>query len=155
MLKSKPYHWCCLLASVFLEVGGTLVMKLAQGWIFPHAQMLGLVVMWIAIGMSYVFLSKAVTGIPVGVTFAFWEGLGLTCITLGSVLFLNEALTLRRALGLACVLSGALLVNYGTGHGAGETSCKDATPGDKADAHGRHAERPAMPNNSLVAGGNR
>lgn len=93
-------------------------MKLAQGWAFPHAQVLGLVVMWLAIAMSYFFLSKAVTGIPVGVTFAFWEGLGLTCITLGSVLFLNEALTLRRALGLACVLSGALLVNYGTGHGA-------------------------------------
>ncbi len=130
-------------------------MKLAQGWIFPHAQMLGLVVMWIAIGMSYVFLSKAVTGIPVGVTFAFWEGLGLTCITLGSVLFLNEALTLRRALGLACVLSGALLVNYGTGHGTGETSREDATPNSKADVHGQHAERPAMPNNSFVAGGNR
>lgn len=117
MLTSKPYHWYCLLASVFLEVGGTLVMKLAQGWSFPHAPLLGLAVMWLAIALSYVLLSRAVTGIPVGVTFAFWEGLGLTCITLGSVFFLHEALTLRRALGLVCVLSGALLVNYGTEKG--------------------------------------
>ena len=50
-------------------------------------------------------------------TFAFWEGLGLTCITLGSIVFLDEAVTLRRALGLACVLGGALLVNHGTEHG--------------------------------------
>ncbi|WP_291443958.1 SMR family transporter [Desulfovibrio sp.] len=155
MLRSKPYHWCCLVASVFLEVGGTLVMKLAQGWAFPHAQVLGLVVMWLAIAMSYFFLSKAVTGIPVGVTFAFWEGLGLTCITLGSVLFLNEALTLRRALGLACVLSGALLVNYGTGHGAPKPSREDSpTASDKAGARKQRAEAPTL-NNGLAAGGNR
>ena len=76
--------------------------------------------MWLAIALSYLFLSKAVAGIPVGVTFAFWEGLGLTCITLGSVFFLHEELTPRRALGLVCVLSGALLVNYGTAHGAAD-----------------------------------
>ena len=130
-------------------------MKLAQGWDFPHAQVLGLVVMWLAIAMSYYFLSKAVTGIPVGVTFAFWEGLGLTCITLGSVLFLNEALTLRRALGLACVLSGALLVNYGTAHGAPKPSREDSpTASNKAEARKPRAEAPTL-NNGLAAGGNR
>ena len=117
MLTAKPYHWYCLLAAIALEVGGTLIMKLAQGWAFAHAQLIGLVAMWLAIGLSYIFLSRAVTGIPVGVTFAFWEGLGLTCITLGSIIFLDEAVTLRRALGLACVLGGALLVNHGTDHG--------------------------------------
>ena len=121
MLTTKPYHWYCLLASIALEVGGTLVMKLSQGWAFAHAQMLGLAVMWAAIALSYLFLSRAVTGIPVGVTFAFWEGLGLTCITIGSILFLDEALTMRRALGLVCVLAGALLVNQGTDHGKART----------------------------------
>ena len=130
-------------------------MKLTQGWDFPHAQVLGLVVMWLAIAMSYYFLSKAVTGIPVGVTFAFWEGLGLTCITLGSVLFLNEALTLRRALGLACVLSGALLVNYGTGHGTPKPTREESpTASGKAVARKPRAEGPAL-NNGLAAGGNR
>lgn len=118
MLTTKPYHWCCLFASIGLEVGGTSVMKLSQSWTFPHAQLLGLAVMWVAIGISYICLSRAVTGIPVGVSFACWEGLGLTCITLCGALFLGETLTLRRALGLACVLGGALLVNHGTEHGA-------------------------------------
>ena len=117
MLKAKPYHWYCLLTAIALEVGGTLTMKLAQSWAFAHAELLGLAAMWLAIALSYIFLSRAVTGIPVGVTFAFWEGLGLTCITLGSIVFLDEAVTLQRALGLACVLGGALLVNQGTGHG--------------------------------------
>lgn len=135
MLTAKPYHWYCLLASIALEVGGTLIMKLAQGWAFAHAQLLGLAVMWVAICLSYIFLSRAVTGIPVGVTFAFWEGLGLTCITLGSIVLLDEALTVRRALGLACVLSGALLVNYGTGHGAETAPELGAIPTLTAAAH--------------------
>jgi len=117
MFATKPHHWYCLIAAIALETGGTLTMKLAQSWSFAHAPALGLTVMWLAIGLSYIFLSHAITGIPVGVTFAFWEGLGLTCITLGSVFFLDESLTPRRMLGLACVLAGALLVNAGTGHG--------------------------------------
>jgi len=117
MVTTKPYHWCCLLMSIGLEVGGTSIMKLSQSWAFPHAQFFGLAVMWCAIGLSYILLSRAVTGIPVGVSFACWEGLGLTCITLCGALFLDEPITLRRALGLACVLGGALLVNLGTGHG--------------------------------------
>ena len=139
MLTAKPYHWYCLLAAIALEVGGTLIMKLAQGWAFAHAELLGLAAMWVAIGLSYIFLSRAVTGIPVGVTFAFWEGLGLTCITLGSIIFLDEAVTLRRALGLACVLGGALLVNHGTGHGTGHDTghaTKNGTTSPTAAAHG-------------------
>ena len=122
MLTAKPYHWYCLLAAIALEVGGTLIMKLAQGWGFAHASLLGLGIMWLAIGLSYFFLSRAVMGIPVGVAFAFWEGLGLTCISLGSIIYLDEAMTLRRALGLACVLGGALLVNHGTAHADGHSS---------------------------------
>ena len=141
MLTAKPYHWYCLLAAIALEVGGTLIMKLAQGWAFAHAQMLGLAVMWLAIGLSYVLLSKAVTGIPVGVTFAFWEGLGLTCITLGGIFFLGEALTMRRAVGIFCVLAGAQLVNCGTDHGGGRNTGQE--PGYGATLTGAANEKNA------------
>lgn len=117
MVTTKSKHWYCLFASIGMEVGGTSIMKLSQGWTFPHAQLLGLVIMWAAIGLSYICLSRAIAGIPVGVSFACWEGLGLTSITLCGALFLGEPLTLRRALGLACVLGGALLVNHGTERG--------------------------------------
>ena len=125
MLVTKPRHWLCLKGGIVFEVAGTTVMKMAQGWNFTHAALLGLTLMWLAIALSYYLLAKATTGLPVGVAFAFWEGFGLTLITLCSVVLLGESMTVKRALGLVCVLAGALLVHFGTGHGTTEhgTGC--------------------------------
>ena len=105
MNPTRPYHWLCLLAAIVFEVAGTTVMKLSFGWSFAHAALAGLVLMWIAIGLSYYSLAKATTGLPVGVAFAFWEALGLALIT---------PFSLQRLAGLLCALSGALLVHHGT-----------------------------------------
>lgn len=56
-------------------------------------------------------------GVPIGVAYAFWEGLGLTMITLVSVFLLGEAMNLQRFMALLAVLSGALLIHHGTSEG--------------------------------------
>lgn len=104
------YYWLCLLGSIVLEVAGTTIMKLSQeAW-----PLIGMAVMYLLLAFSYYFLAKAVLKLPVGVAFAFWEGLGLVLITLSSVLLLGERLDFTRIAALAMVLAGTMLVHHGT-----------------------------------------
>ena len=117
MARSIWIYWLFLLGAVVCEVIGTSVMKLSQSgawWLGPGP---GLAVMLVFIALSYYCLALSVQGLPVGVAYAFWEGLGLTLITLVSVLALGERMSPVRLGALAAVLVGALLVNHGTGHG--------------------------------------
>lgn len=118
MPASHLKHWFFLFCAIVLEVAGTSVMKVSQngtGLLGPGP---GLILMFALIALSYYSLSLAATGLPIGVAYAFWEGLGLTLITLVSVFVLGETMNLRRLLALAAILAGALLIHHGTTAGA-------------------------------------
>ena len=110
-----PYRtcWFCLLASITLEVAGTSIMKISQSsWAIA-----GMLSMYVLLGFSYFFLAKAVTRIPLGVAYAFWEGLGLILIALISSLYLGERMDSTRMLALAMILAGTILIKHGTEDG--------------------------------------
>lgn len=106
-------YWLFLFGAIVFEVAGTCVMKLAQNGVMLTPQS-GYVLMLLMIGVSYFLLSLSTQRLPVGVAFAFWEGLGLTFITLVSVLTLHEPLTPGRVAALCAVLGGAMLIHHGT-----------------------------------------
>jgi len=102
--------WIYLFAAIGFEVVGTTSMKFTHA-LFPVA---GLLLMYVMIGLSYYFLSLAIQRVPVGVAYALWEGIGIVLITLVSAFFLGEHLSLDKALGLAVMIAGILLVKSGT-----------------------------------------
>lgn len=119
-------HWFFLFFAIILEVGGTSIMKISQNpdsLIGPNN---GLLLMFGLIGLSYYCLALAATGLPIGVAYAFWEGLGLTLITLVSVLVLGETMNLQRFLALLAILAGALLIHHGTQEGTASDTGRNA-----------------------------
>jgi spermidine export protein MdtJ len=120
---SIPFAWLFLLGSIVFEVVGTSIMKLSQeGW-----PLLGMLTMYLLLGLSYFCLAKAVLRIPLGVAYAFWEGLGLLLITFISFVVLKERLDALRVSALLLILVGTLLVHQGT-----EPGDISGTPADRS-----------------------
>jgi len=132
MSAVRAYHWMCLVGAIVFEVAGTTIMKAAQSWSIPYGAQLGIAAMLAFIGLSYYLLSLATTALPVGVAFAFWEGLGLFFITLSSVLLLGEEMTFTRFAALCAVAAGVLLVHHGT-------ACED-TGGSGPSGNGQDSD---------------
>ena len=103
-------HWFYLVCAIVLEVAASTVMVLSHQWTFAHARTLGLGLMWLGIALSYISLARSTTGLPVGVAFAFWEGLGLV---LGLALRLLRVSAAFSLVDLPAVLGAVFLYLMG------------------------------------------
>ena len=113
--------WMYLILAIFTEVAGTLAMNS-----LGHSGHLGMhFLMFVFISSSYILLSFALKHISVGIAVAIWEGLGTVLISSISILFLGEALTLQKLLGICLAMLGILLLHFG------EASDNQATVGVK------------------------
>lgn len=107
--------WFFLLAAVATEIAGVSVMKLVS----QQAAWTALLFMYLMIGLSFYLLASAMEHIPMAVTYATWETLGLAAVAFIGWRFFGESLGLLKLLGLGLLVAGVVLVNTG-GHAAGE-----------------------------------
>ncbi|NAW88794.1 SMR family transporter [Photobacterium halotolerans] len=98
-----------LLLAIASEVAGTSTMNLLgqQGALWGYAAM------YLLITVSYYFLSLAAKKIAIGVAYAIWEGLGITLITLVSLLVFKADLNSQELLGLGLAVAGIVMVTLG------------------------------------------
>lgn len=105
-------QWLALAMAVIAEVSGTTMMK----WIGQNESLTGYALLFALIGLSYFFLSKAITRIPLSTAYAAWEGVGLVAITVIGCLLFKESLTVAKLLGISTILLGIFLLKNGTIH---------------------------------------
>ena len=102
--------WIFLLTAIASELIAVTVMKLvtnSNDWLM-------LLFMYFMIGLSFYLLSSAVKTIPLALSYATWETIGLISVTCIGYLFFDEALNLLKLSGIALLLIGVLLVSRGT-----------------------------------------
>jgi spermidine export protein MdtJ len=82
---------------------------------------LGYIVMYVLIAVSYYFLSIAAKKISIGVAYAVWEGLGISLITVVSIVLFDSDLNTQELLGLMLAVIGIVCVTLGESHGQSNT----------------------------------
>ncbi|MCB2080277.1 MAG: multidrug efflux SMR transporter [Novosphingobium sp.] len=96
--------WFLLGLAIALEVAGTLMLKLSDGFTKVH---FGLMAIGLY-GLCFWVFAPALKVLPVGVAYAVWSGAGIVAATaIGYALF-GEQLGMARLLFIAMILAGAV-----------------------------------------------
>jgi small multidrug resistance pump len=96
-----------LLAAIVLEVIATSALQASQQFTRLGPSLL------VVVGYAGAFycLSLALRGIPVGVAYAIWSGLGIVLISGVGWLVYGQKLDLPALLGIGLIMAGVLVVN--------------------------------------------
>lgn len=106
-------RWLLLLGAILSEVVGTSALKATHGFtrVGPTA------VVVVGYALSFYLLSLALkAGMQVSIGYALWAGIGTALIAVVGVVWLNEPMTAVKALGIALIIGGAVVLNLSTTH---------------------------------------
>ena len=101
-----------LLGAIAAEVVATSLLKATDGFtrLWPTVACLT------GYAVSFVLLSQAVKGVPVGVAYAMWSALGTAAIVAIGAVFLGEPITLVKVIGVSLIIAGVVILNLGGAH---------------------------------------
>ena len=117
-------HWVFLTLAIVGEVLGTSLMKvfISEGYLVA-----GTTTAMMAVGLSYLLLSRATIRIPVTFANAAWEGIGMVLIAAVSYLWLQEHISILQAIGIVLSLLGIIIIHYGYQQEEKEVETQEAT----------------------------
>jgi len=96
-----------LVMAIFLEVSGTICMKLSQGF----TRLGPSVLIFIFYGLSFACLTLVLKKIDVSVAYAIWSGLGTAIIATIGIMYFKEPLNLLKVISLGLVITGIIGLN--------------------------------------------
>jgi small multidrug resistance pump len=103
-----------LAIAIAAEVIATTFLKLTSGdrqvwWAYP--------IVGVGYILSFVMLSQTLSkGVPLGIAYATWAGVGVVLVAVISWLVFHEALTWQQLIGMVLVIGGVALLEAGGKH---------------------------------------
>ncbi|MDX8405161.1 MAG: multidrug efflux SMR transporter [Mariprofundus sp.] len=104
---SAGMAWIWLGLAIVLEVGGTVCMKLSEGF----ERWLPAVVMLVLYIASFSALALALKRIELGTAYAIWAGIGTALIALIGIVIFKEAATAMKMVAITLIISGVVLLH--------------------------------------------
>ncbi|MBQ0708252.1 MULTISPECIES: SMR family transporter [unclassified Ochrobactrum] len=99
--------YAILAIAIVSEVIGTLSLKASEGFTRLGPSLIVVV----AYGLAFYFLSMTLKSIPVGIAYAVWSGIGVTLVALIGWLIFGQKLDLAAVLGMGLIIAGVIVLN--------------------------------------------
>ncbi|MFK0683224.1 SMR family transporter [Ochrobactrum sp. BD67] len=99
--------YAILAIAIVSEVIGTLSLKASEGFTRLGPSLIVIV----AYGLAFYFLSMTLKSIPVGIAYAVWSGIGVTLVALIGWLLFGQKLDLAAVLGMGLIIAGVIVLN--------------------------------------------
>ncbi|WP_273792535.1 DMT family transporter [Brucella anthropi] len=99
--------YAILAIAIVSEVIGTLSLKASEGFTRLGPSLIVVV----AYGLAFYFLSMTLKSIPVGVAYAVWSGIGVTLVALVGWLLFGQKLDLAAVIGMGLIIAGVIVLN--------------------------------------------
>jgi small multidrug resistance pump len=103
-----------LAAAIVSEVVATSFLKFASG---PKNVWWAYIIVGVGYVLSFVLLSLTLrTGVPLGIAYAIWAGVGVIAVAVISWVVFHESLTWTQIVGMVLVIGGVGLLELGGKH---------------------------------------
>lgn len=110
-----------LAAAIIAEVVATTALKFATG--DAGSKVLPYVVVVVGYIVAFAMLSQSLArGIPLGIAYAIWAGVGVVLVVIISWLFFQETLSILQVGGMILVTGGVVMLELGGKHVGAELS---------------------------------
>ncbi|KOO46906.1 DMT family transporter [Priestia koreensis] len=97
-----------LALAIVAEVFGSSMLKASNGF----SRVLPIVGIAVGYAIAFYSLSIALKGLPLGMVYATWSGVGTILTVLTGILFFQETINRKGALGIFILLVGITLLNF-------------------------------------------
>jgi small multidrug resistance pump len=104
--------WVLMIIAILLEVSGTTMMKLSQGF----TRRLPTILMFGFYGIGFIPLTLALQRLPISVAYTVWSGLGTAIITAIGILWFREPLTAVKLISITLIIIGVVGLNLSGVH---------------------------------------
>lgn len=112
ILMTNSQAWFALLLAIAAEVTGTALLKLSAGLTRPGPT----ICLLVAYACAIALVSRVVTVIPLGITYALWSGIGTLAVVLIGAMAYRQSPDGVQLFGVAFIVAGVVMVNLGGSH---------------------------------------
>lgn len=101
-----PTSYLFLALAIIFEVVGTSFLRSAEGF----TRLVPSLVVATGYAVAFYCLSLALRGIPTGVAYAIWSGVGIVLVSTIAWLFFGQKLDAAAVFGIALILAGVVVI---------------------------------------------